>query len=93
MKTIATKRRSDPFVVLYCDEIIDLLLAHISRICTVRKDPNSRVNFTVVISATALVKEYQVSTIDHAILGGASPNYFITVDGLLKEQIFECLKE
>ena len=35
---------------------------------------------------------YQVSTVDHEIVGGASPNDFIPVDGLLKVQIFERLK-
>ena len=30
---------------------------------------------------------------DHAIVGGASPNDFIPIGGLSKEQIFERLKE
>ena len=93
MKTIAAKRRLAPFIRLSRDEIIDLLLARISWICTGRKDPKSRVAFKSGINATALVKEYQVSTSNHAIVGGASPNDFIPFDGLSKEQIFERLKE
>ena len=85
MKTIAAKRRLAPFIGLSRDKIIDLLLAHISRICTVRKDQKSRVDFTAGIDETALVKAYQVSTGDHEIFGGASPNDFIPVGGLLKE--------
>ena len=52
-----------------------------------------RIVFTAEIDATDLVNAYQVSTSDHAIVGGASPNDFIPVNGLLKEQIFEHLKE
>ena len=84
MKTIAAKRRLAPFIRLSRDEIIDLLLSRISRICTGRKDPKLRVAFTAGIETTALVKAYQVNTSDHAIVGGASPNDFIPVDGLLK---------
>ena len=36
---------------------------------------------------------YQVSTSNHAIVGGASLNGFIPVNGLSKNQIFERLKE
>ena len=82
MKTIAAKRHSAPFIVISRNEIIDLLLARISRIFTGRKDPESRVAFTSGIDATALVKAYQVSTNYHAIVGGASPNDFVPVDGL-----------
>ena len=39
------------------------------------------------------MKAYQASTSDNGIAGGASPNDFITVDGLSKEKIFERLKE
>ena len=45
METIAEKRRSYLFIGISRDEIIYLLLACISRICTGRKDPNSRVDF------------------------------------------------
>ena len=38
------------------------------------------------------MKAYQVSMSNHAIIGGASPNDFIPVGGLLKDQIFERLK-
>ena len=57
-----------------------------------RKDVKSRVAFKAGINATAIVKSYQVSKIDHTIVGGASPNDFIPVDSLPKEQIFERLK-
>ena len=92
MKTISEKRRSSLLIGISCDEIIDLFLASISRICMGRKDPKSRVAFTEGIDATALVKAYQVSTSDQAIIGGASPNYFIPVGGLSKDHIFERLK-
>ena len=52
-----------------------------------------RVAFTEGIDATDIVKAYQVSTSDHEIVVGVSPNDFILVEGLLKEQIFESLKE
>ena len=58
IKTIATKRRLDPFIRLYPDEIIFLLLARTSRILRVRKDPKSRIDFTSGIDATTLVKAY-----------------------------------
>ena len=93
MKTIAAKRRSSLFIRLSRNEIIDLLLVCISKICTGSKDPKSRVAFTSGIDTTALVKEYQVRTIDHATVGGASPNDLIPVGGLSKERIFERLKE
>ena len=93
MKMIAAKRRSALFIVLSRDEMIDLLLARISRICTGKKDPKSRVAFTAGVDATALVKAYQVSTSDHSIFGGASNNYFIPFYGLSEEQTFERLKE
>ena len=92
MKTIAEKRRSALFIRIARNEITDLILALISRIFTGRKDPKSRVAFTAGIETTALVKAYKVSTSDHTIVGGASPNYFIPVGGLSKEQIFERLK-
>ena len=56
-----------------------------------RKDPKQRVAFTEGIDATALVKAYQVSTSNHEMIGCASPNDFIPVNGLLKGQIFEYL--
>ena len=93
IKIIAAKRHSAPSIVLYCDEIIDLLLAHISHIHMGRKYPKSRVSFTAGINSTALVKSYQASTSNHAIFGGASPNYFIPFSGLLKEQISKRLRE
>ena len=93
IKTVAAKRCSAPFIGLSRNEIFDLLISRISRIPTGRKDPKSRVDFTEGIDATALVKSYQLSTSNHAIVGGTSPNDFITVKGLLKEQIFESLKE
>ena len=93
MKIIAAERRSDPFLGLSRDKIIDRLLACISRICTGTKDPKLRVAFTEGIDATDIVKAYQVSTSDHEIVVGVSPNDFILVEGLLKEQIFESLKE
>ena len=46
-----------------------------------------------MIDTTALVKAYQVSTSNHEIVVGASPNDFIPVGSLLKEQIFESLKD
>ena len=81
MKTIAAKRHSSPFIGLSRDEIIDLFLARISRICTGRKDLKSRVDFTVEIKTTAILKAYQVRTRDYAIVGGASPNdsFMLTV--------------
>ena len=93
MKKIATKRRSDPFIGLSSDEMIDLILVRISRIYTGRNNPKSRVTFTSGIDANDLVKSYQVSTSDHAIVGCASPNYFIPVNGLSKEHLFERLQE
>ena len=93
MKTITAKRHSALFIGLSRDEIIDLLLACSSRVCTGRNDPKPRVAFTAGINTTALVKAYELSTSDHAIVGGASPNYSIPVGGLSKEQIFERLKE
>ena len=93
MKTIAEKRQSALFIRIARNEITDLILARISRIFTGRKDPKSRVAFTAGIETTALVKAYKVSTSDHTIVGGASPNDFIPVGGLSKEQIFERLKE
>ena len=81
MKTIAGKRRSFPFVGLSREEIIGLILARISRICTGGNDQKSRVAFTAGINETALVKAYQASTSDNGIAGGASPNDFIPVDG------------
>ena len=91
MKTIVAKRRSALFIGISCDEIIDLLLASISQIYTGSKDTKLRVAFTAGIDPTALVKAYHLSTSDHSIVGGASPNYFIPVDGLSKEKIFERL--
>ena len=93
MKKIAENILSELFIGLSRDEIIDFLLTRISCICTGRKYPKPRVDFTAGIDATALVKSYQVSTSDHAIVGGASPNDFIPIDGLSKIQIFERLKE
>ena len=85
---IEAKRHSASFIGISRDEKIDLLLERISRICKSRKNPKLRVTFTAGIDATAIVKEYQVSRIDHTIVGGASPNDFIPADGLSKEQIF-----
>ena len=93
MKTIASKRRSALFIGLSCNEIIDLLLAPISRICTGRKDPKLMVAFIARVDTTTLVKSYQVNTIYHAVVVGASPNDLIIVGSLSKEQIFERLKE
>ena len=93
MKTIAAKRRSYQFIGLPRDDIIDLLLSRISRICTGRNDPKSRVAFTAGIGITDLVKAYQVITSYHSIVGGASTNCLIPVGGLSKEQIFERVKE
>ena len=93
MKTIAAKRLSVLFIGLSHDEIIDLLLARISWIHTVRKDPKWRVAFTAGIYATAIMRAYKVITSDHEIVGGSSPNDFIPVNGLSKEQIIERLKE
>ena len=59
---IAVNRHSDPFVGISRDEIIDLLLPLISRICTDRKDLKLRFDFIAGIGATALVKAYGVST-------------------------------
>ena len=70
-----------------------MLLVYISRICIGRKDPASRLAFKAGIGATAIVKAYQVSTSDHAIVDGTSPNDFISVKYLTKEHIFERLKE
>ena len=81
MKTISEKRRSAPFIGLSRDEIINPILARISHIRTGRKDPKSRVDFTSGIDTTYHVKAYQISTSDHAIVGGASPNDLIPVDG------------
>ena len=39
------------------------------------------------------MKTYQVNSSDHSIIGGASPNDFISVDKFTKDQIFEQLKE
>ena len=89
---IAEKRRLDLFIVLSRDEIIDLLLARISQICTVRKDPKLRDAFTAGIDATDLVKSYQVSMVDHEMVGGASRNDLIPIDGLSKDHIFERFK-
>ena len=58
MRTITAKRRSDSFIGLSHDEIIDLILARISQILTGRKDPKSRVTFTAEIDTTTLVKAY-----------------------------------
>ena len=80
MKKIAAKRCSALFIGLSRNEIIYLLLARISQIHMVRKDTKSRVALTEGIDETALVKAYQVSTGDHAIVGGASPNDLIPVD-------------
>ena len=85
MKTIAAKRCSAPFIGLYHDEIIDLLLSRTSWIHTSRKYPKSRVAFTAGIDKNDLVKAYQVSTGNHAIVGGASTNDFIPIGGLSKE--------
>ena len=93
MKRIVEKRHSSLFIRISCDEIIYLIIACISRIHTGRKDPKLRVTFTSGIDKTALLKAYQVSTSDHEIVGGVYPNDFIPVGGLLKEQIFERLKE
>ena len=92
MKTISAKRRSEPFLVISRDEIIDLLLSRISRICTGIKDPKYRVNFTAGFDTTAPLNSYQVNTSNHEFFGGASPNYFIPVGGLSKDHIFERLK-
>ena len=92
MKTIAAKRLSSPFIGLFHNEIIDLLLARISRIHTGRKNPKPIFDFTAGIDTNALVKAYQVSTGYHEIFGGASPNDFIPIGGLPKEHIFERLK-
>ena len=93
IKTIAEKRRSATFIGLSHNETIDLLIELISRIHTVRKDPKSRVDLTAGINKNTLVKEYQVSTSDNAVFGGASLIDFIPVGGSSKEQIFECYKE
>ena len=65
MKKTALKIRSDLFIGLSRNEIIDLLLERISWIFTGKKDTKSRVSFTEVIDATDIVKAYQVSTSDH----------------------------
>ena len=92
MKTILAKKLSALLIRLSHDEIIDLLLSRISRILTGRKYPKLRVAFTAGIGATDLVKSYQVNMNNHAIFGGASPNYFIPVGDLSKDHIFERLK-
>ena len=84
-KNITEKRWSSPFIGLSQDDIIGFLLAHISRIRTGSKDPVYRVSFTSSIDYTSLVKSYQVSTSDNAIVGGAYPNDFISVDDLTNE--------
>ena len=56
MKIIPAKGLSAPFIVLSRNEIMDLLLAQISRIHTSRKDPKSRVALTAGIDATDLMK-------------------------------------
>ena len=58
-----------------------------------RKDPASRLAFKAGIGAIAIVKAYQVSTIDHAIVDGTYPNNLISVKDLTKEHTFERLKE
>ena len=58
MQMIAEKRSPAPLIRLFCNEIIDMLLARISRICTSRKDPKSRFALTSGIDATALMKAY-----------------------------------
>ena len=84
MKMITEKRRPDLFSGLSNDEIIDLIIARISQTCMGRKEPKSRVALTLGIDATFLMKAYQVSTGNHAIVGGASRNDFIPVYSLSK---------
>ena len=93
MNFFSEKRCSALFIGLSCDEIIYLIISRMSRIRTSRKDPKSRVDFTAGIDAPDLLEAYKLSTTNHAIVCGASHNDFIPVDGLLKEQIFERLKE
>ena len=54
MKNISAKRCSAPFIRIFQDEIIDLLLAHIIWICTGRKDPKLRIALTAGIDTTDL---------------------------------------
>ena len=56
IKKVAAKRFSAPFIGLYRDEIIYLILSRISRICTSRKDPKLRVDFKAGIEKNPLVK-------------------------------------
>ena len=84
IKKITEKRRSAPSIGIFLDEIIDLILARIIQIHMVRKDLKFRFAFTAGIYTTDLVKAYQVSMSNNAIVGGSSPNYFIPVNCLSK---------
>ena len=92
-KKITERIQSPPFIGLSRDNIIELLLVCTSQIRIGREDTTYRVAFKAGIDSTALVKEYQLITSDHAIVDDAFTNDYISVEDLTKEHIFEQLEE
>ena len=93
VKRVISSKRGPPFMNMSTNEIVALVK---SQIALVRKNSGNstrRVVFSLGIDATVLVKAWQYSKSLEAIIGGASPNHCIDVNGLTPEEVLKLLEE
>lgn len=79
---LTSKLRSDPFINIDQDELVNRIKQHIARIRSLRAAAgvsDSRIAFTVGFDGTVLAKSFQVlHTKDgNVVVGGAYPNHFV----------------
>lgn len=92
MQTIIASRRDAPFISLDREGMVSHLLSVFSRIHTFADESSLCIAFSVGIDATALVKSFKICSSNSAIVGGASPNHFIGIEGMATEDIKNILQ-
>ena len=93
IQKVAAKRRSPPFINLDFDAMKSAIASHFTKIRSKAGNNNMRISFSCGVDATALVQVYQISTTHGAIVGGAYPNHFISLEDKTKNETVKLLKE
>ena len=95
IQKLIARKRSAPFIQLSRDDMVQRLVNRFTQIRQRIGNPTQRLAFSVGVDATCVVSAFQLSTTHGVIVGGASSNHYISMDGIdtpegMKQMLQEC---